>query len=340
MKKQMRSKTKKMPAILALIIAAVLLQAGCGTEEEISDTGFYLDTTCTITLYDINKDEGERLIKKSFDICEKYERLMSKTIKGSDIDRINRAEGSPVSVSPETIKVIKEGMRMGKLSGGKFDITIGRVTELWDFNSDRAEVPADEKIKEAVETVDYRKIQTEGNTITLEDPAAKLDLGGIAKGYIADRITKMLVKNGAEKAIINLGGNVVAIGEKEENTPWNIGVERPYSDRSEVIGVVEAVDNTVVTSGIYERFFEKDGKKYHHILDPETGYPAQSDLEAVTVKGPSGSSMECDAISTVCILIGEKKAKKIIESMDGMEALFINKNNKATPTKGLSFVIQ
>ncbi len=329
-----------MPAILALIIAAVLLQAGCGTEEEISDTGFYLDTTCTITLYDINKDEGERLIKKSFDICEKYERLMSKTIKGSDIDRINRAEGSPVSVSPETIKVIKEGMRMGKLSGGKFDITIGRVTELWDFNSDRAEVPADEKIKEAVETVDYRKIQTEGNTITLEDPAAKLDLGGIAKGYIADRITKMLVKNGAEKAIINLGGNVVAIGEKEENTPWNIGVERPYSDRSEVIGVVEAVDNTVVTSGIYERFFEKDGKKYHHILDPETGYPAQSDLEAVTVKGPSGSSMECDAISTVCILIGEKKAKKIIESMDGMEALFINKNNKATPTKGLSFVIQ
>ncbi|NLF46873.1 MAG: FAD:protein FMN transferase [Clostridiales bacterium] len=340
MKKQMKFKTKKVPVILALIITFVILQAGCGTEEEISDTGFYLDTTCTITLYDINKDEGEKLIKKSFDICKKYEGLMSKTIKGSDIDRINRAEGKAVSASPETIKVIKEGMRMGKLSRGEFDITIGRVTELWDFNSDEAKVPDDEEIKEALETVDYRNIKIEGNNVTLKDPEAKLDLGGIAKGYIADRITKMLVKNGAEKAIINLGGNVVAIGEKEENTPWNIGVERPYSDRSEVIGVVEAVDDSVVTSGIYERFFEKNGKKYHHILDPETGYPAESDLEAVTVTGPLGHSMECDALSTVCILMGEKKAKKIIESMDGMEGLFINKENKATPTKGLSFVIQ
>ena len=316
---------------------AVLLQTGCGREKEVSDTGFYLDTSCTITIYDIEKDRGEKLIKRSFSLCRKYEDLMSKTVKGSDIYRINHAEGEPVEVSSATLRVIKEGIKMGQVSDGRFDITVGRLTDLWDFDSDDPSVPDQPDIDAALKTIDYKQISIKGNKVSLEDPEAEIDLGGIAKGYIADRITGMLTDAGVKQAIINLGGNVAAIGEKSAGTPWKIGVETPYSNRTKIEGYVEAADQTVVTSGIYERYFKVKGKKYHHILDPDTGYPVENDVLAVTVTGKAGSSMKCDGYSTVCLLLGTDRGRKLIEKTPGLEAMFIDKDKDISKTKGMNF---
>lgn len=258
-------------------------------------------------------------------------------MKGSDVYKINSAGGKAVKVSDDTIKVIKLSLEMSKDSGGKFDITVGRITDLWDFKSKHPKVPSDAKLQAAVATVDYKQVKIKGNKVSLGNAETKIDLGAVAKGYIADRITDYLKDEGVEQAIINLGGNVVAIGSKTDQTPWNIGIERPYSDRSEVIGSTPVSDSAVVTSGIYERKFKVNGKLYHHIIDPATGYPVENDVEAVTIVSKAGNSAKCDGFSTVSLLLGTKAGMKFMEKQDGYEALFIDKDNKITKTDGMEF---
>lgn len=337
--KILKSATFKVSVMIVLMVS-MLAMTGCGNKTDVEDTGFYLDTECTVTIYQIDEDEGDELLEQSFDICEKYENMLSKTVKGSDVDKINKAKGKWTEVNDETVEVIKAGLEMSKVSDGAFDITVGRLTDLWDFKAENPKVPADSDVKAAVKTVDYKGVEVDGNKVKLKDKGAKIDLGGIAKGFIADKITELLKGEGVEQAIINLGGNVVTIGEKEEGTPWNIGVERPYSDRSEVIGAVPAADKAVVTSGVYERMFKRNGKLYHHIIDPKTGYPVTSDVEAVTIIGESGTSMECDGYSTICLLLGQEKGMKLIEGDDSKEALFIDKNDNTKQTEGMEFVQQ
>ena len=167
---------------------------------------------------------------------------------------------------------------------------------MWDFSGENPKVPDAEQLKKAVNTVDYRQIQIEGNQVSLKNPKAQVDLGGIAKGYIADRLIEQMKQEGVEQAIISLGGNVAVIGEKAKGVPWNIGIERPYSDRREILGSVGLSDGTIATSGVYERCFEEGGVLYHHVLDPKTGYPVKGELDAVAVKGGEGQSIDCDGI--------------------------------------------
>ena len=187
----------------------------------------------------------------------------------------------------------------------------------------------------------YRNIDIEGNTVRLADPGAAVDLGGVAKGYIADRITDLLEEKGVSSAVINLGGNVAVLGSKEDGSPWNIGIERPYSDRTEVIGSLEAIDATVVTSGTYERKFEENGVLYHHVLDPATGYPAQTDLESVTITAKRGNSAFCDGLSTVCLISGMEKAQALVRELQEkypemeLEAAFIDKDDDMVQTDGM-----
>ena len=152
-------------------------------------------------------------------------------------------------------------------------------------------------------------------------------MGGIAKGYIADRVTELLKENGVEQAIINLGGNVVTIGEKEEGTPWMVGIERPYTDRTEIIGALEVADETVTTSGVYERCFEKNGKMYHHVLNPDTGLPMDTSAEAVTVQGPAGMSAESDAFGTMFLMLGKEASGRILEKYPEFRVAFVNAND-------------
>lgn len=329
--------------LLLTVLAAfvIISQTGCSNKEPVSRTAFYLNTQCEIKIFDMKKGKAEDVLDKAFSEIENYESILSKTVEGSDVYNINNAGGKAVKVTDDTVSVIELGLQMAELSGGRFDITIGEVTDLWNFTGDNPKVPDRASLQAALNHVDYRNIIVDGNTVALRDPKAQLDLGGVAKGYIADRTAEFLEAKGVERAVVNLGGNVVVIGEKAKDTPWNIGVERPYSDRTELIGAVAVKDATLVTSGIYERKFEQDGVLYHHVLDPDTGFPADSDLEAVTIKAAKGNSGFCDGLSTVCLMLGKDKAMNLVKELQGkypkmcLEAAFIDKNNDMVQTEGM-----
>ena len=346
------SRTGNLPVRLFRIIAAVLLtaviiipQTGCGGKEPVSGSEFCLDTSCEITIYDMegmSEDKAAGIIDQAFAEIREYENMLSRTVEGSDVYRINHADGKSTEVSVETLDVIHTGLLMAELSGGKFDITVGALTDLWKFTSDNPSVPEDQEIKKALETVGYENITMKGNEVGLSDSETRIDLGGVAKGYIADKTGEYMEAQGVTKAIINLGGNITAIGEKEEDTPWTIGIERPYSDRSEIVGSIKVSDKTVVTSGIYERQFVEDGVRYHHVLDPQTGYPAETDLEAVTITAVKGNSGFCDSLSTACLILGKEKAHRLVLKLQDeypqmeIEAAFIDKNDNIAQTDGMN----
>ncbi len=321
-----------------LLVLLIITQTGCGekSQEKVSDSGFYLDTECTITVYDIDEKTGSDIISGAFALCKDYEDMLSKTIEGSDVYRINEAGGKAVEVSEDTLELIKTGIEMGKESDGKFDITVGRITDLWDFKAEDPEVPAETDIEEAKATVGYDRIKIDGKKVSVPE-GTKIDLGGIAKGYISYKLAEYLEDNGAEHAIINLGGNVVTVGSKPDGSAWNVGIQDPNGEGQTIIGSTEAAGQSVITSGVYERKFEKNGKVYHHIIDPATGYPVDSDVEGVSLKCDSKDSGRCDAYSTICLLLGSEKGQKFIEDRDGFEAVFYKKDGSVVKTEGFDF---
>lgn len=323
--------------ICILISLFIIPQTGCGNEEPVSKTSYYLDTTCQIDIFGMDEEKASSIIDDAFMVCADYELLLSKTKEGSDIWKINHADGKAVKCDKDTIEVIEKGLYYGDLSDGRFDITIGKVTDLWDFHADEPKVPEKSKVKECLSHVDYRMINIDGDKVSLDDPDAQIDLGGIAKGYICDKVTEFLKDQGVESGIVNLGGNIAVIGQKNGKDDFMVGIEKPFSDRSEVVGAVPAHDKTFVTSGIYERCFEQDGKTYHHILDVKTGYPVDSDIISVSIISDLGESGNCDGLSTLCLTMGVDEATKLINSIDGVEAVFIDKDEKITFTDGANF---
>ena len=374
MKKDFTKSFARKAVLALLIIALIIPQTACmsngqnsAANQGISKTGFYLDTICTVTIYGLEDSDGRLaamsdeelekecylIITDAFKICTKYENMLSKTIETSDIAKINNAAGKAVTVSEETIEVLKKGLTFGELSGGAFDITIGKATDLWDFHDSQETghegsiVPEEEDLKEAVTHVNYKNIVIDGQKVSLTDPETEINLGGIAKGYIADKVAEYLESRGVISAIVDLGGNIVALGGKAsclvtasenvtstENTEdFNVGIRNPLSDKGELLGVVPCKDKTVVTSGTYERYFEKDGVRYHHILDVKTGYPVDTDVLSVTIIADKGSSADCDGLSTACLALGMEKGMELVKSLEGFEAVFVNTDGKAEQTK-------
>ena len=194
-------------------------------------------------------------------------------------------------------------------------------------------------MKEAVSHVDYRNIEIEGNEIRLTDPETEINLGGIAKGYIADKVAEYLESHGVVSAIVDLGGNIVALGGKSaqlvisgDETEFRVGIKNPNAEDGSLLGIVPCKDRTVVTSGTYERYFEKDGVKYHHILDVKTGYPVDRSVLSVTVIAARGSSADCDGLSTACLALGVEKGMALVKSLDGFEAIFVDTDGNVTAT--------
>lgn len=330
-------------ALLTVLAAFIIItHTGCGDDTPLSKSDFCLDTTCQISIYDnIDETEGEEILKIAFAQIRDYENILSKTISDSDIAKINASGGQWTKVYDETVEVIKVANTVSYESGGVFDITIGGVTDLWDFKSENPQIPDDSDIRQALQHVDYTQVTADRGKILLSDTEARIDLGGVAKGYIADKICEFLEEQGISRAIVNLGGNVAVIGEKDEDVPWTVGIERPFTDRTELVGTVKVSDATVVTSGIYERNFEKDGRIYHHILDPKTGYPAETDLDAVTIIAAKGNSGFCDAVSTACLIMGKEKAIEFIGQLQikypdkELEAAFIDNSGNIVQTDGM-----
>ncbi|MEA4817436.1 MAG: FAD:protein FMN transferase [[Clostridium] scindens] len=316
----------KYKRLTALLSASILLLSGCsGLPRERSQTytDTLFDTVISVQIFD---SVDEDVLKGCEKLCKKYDSMFSNKIEDSEISRINSAGGNPVEVSKETIKLIMKGIYYSEMSDGAFDITIAPVSSLWDFKAETPSVPSPEAIAEAVSHVNYENIIIRDNTVKLADPQAGIDLGAIAKGYIADRIKDYLEEEGVRHAMINLGGNVLAMGSKLDGSDYNIGIQKPFDETGEPITSVKISDKSVVTSGIYQRYFKEDGKIYHHILDPNTGYPCENNLYSVTIL--TDSSLTADALSTTCFLLGYDRGMKLINQLDNVDAVFITNDNQ------------
>ena len=323
---------KRFRRVVAFLLTMILFLSGCSLKaaEPIEKTGFYFDTIITIKIYD---SDDTSLLDECFSYCEEFEQTVSRTIETSEIYRINHADGNPVEVSDITLELLQTGIKYGELTNGKFDITVAPLSELWDFKNNTGTLPSEADIAEALSHVDYRNIQIDGNSVTLTDSKAAIDLGGIAKGYMADCLKEYLLSKGVESALINLGGNMLAIGTKPDGSHFNIGIQKPFDKTGTAITSVETEDSSVVSSGVYERYFEVNDRIYHHILDTETGMPYDNGLLSVSILSPE--SVDGDALSTACFALGLEEGMKLIESLEDTEAIFITEDYELHDTRSM-----
>ena len=344
---------KKSLILFLFIIIVIISQTACSVKsglqgeadpDPVAKEGFFFDTVCTISIYnmkDMSEEKAGKIIDSAFKEAEKYEKTFSKQTEGTELWQLNH-DGRK-DVSEDLFKSIETGIRYGDISGGKFDITMGGVLDLWDFhNSQSPSLPSKSDMDKELRTVGYQAIsltkhEDGSGTVTLGKEGQEVDLGGIAKGYICDKISQHLKDKGVKSAIVNLGGNITVIGEKTKDKPFKVGIEKPYSERKEIIGTVDMRNQTVVTSGIYERYVEVNGNKYHHILDPATGWPIDTDVSSVTILSKFGNSMNCDAMSTTALLLGSEKGLQLVEKTPDMEALFQLKDGTRITTSGFKY---
>lgn len=337
---------KKILIVIVTILSFSLIFSACSIDktkintDPLSQTKFFLGTVVTIKLYDNASDE---LFNKIFDKLKEIEEKMTINAEDSEIIKINSNAGKTfVKVSDDTFYVIKKGKYFSKLSNGRFDISIGPIVKLWNIGTENARVPSQSEIDSKIKLVNYNNVvlNESQKSVMLKEKDMILDLGGIAKGYAADVISEILKEYKVKHAIINLGGNVFAYGNKPDGSKWRIGIQNPFSKRGDYIGIVNVENKTIVTSGIYERFFEKDGKHYHHILDPETGYPVKNNLVAVSII--ADKSIDADSLSTSAFALGLEKGLKLIEQLENTDAIFITSDFKVYMTSGLknNFVLK
>lgn len=324
---------KKLSLLLLLLFSSSLLPSCSKNIEPTTVSGFKLNTYISITAY---SEVDRSILDKCLVLCDTYENLFSRTRENSTLSKVNNHE---ITEIPEDVaKLIQYGINYGDLSKGSFDITIGSVSSLWDFTSDNPQIPSSTNITSALAYVNYKNISLQkkpgsDDTYLVSIPEGTIiDLGANAKGYIADRIKDYLLDNGVTSAIINLGGNILCVGDKPNNTGFNVGVKKPFSDSEESLVTLKVTDKSIVSSGTYERCFTKDGQLYHHILNPKTGYPYDSELTSVTII--SDSSVEGDCLSTSCFTLGLEEGLKLIESLDGIEAIFVTSDDQIHYSSG------
>ena len=330
--------------LCAALVCPLILLTGCrhsadtdttAENEPISISSIKLNTAVQITIYD-SRDKS--LLDDCLDLCDKYELIFSRTNKKSELYKLNHRENAPVSgttdtwhISEDLASLLSEGLSVTRESGGAFDIAIAPLTSLWDFTAEAPKVPDAADIRKALPLCSSDGVTIDGQDITLPSDDIQFDVGAIAKGYIADRLKDFLVKKGVNSAIINLGGNVLCIGAKPDGTPFKVGIQKPFADRNETEAVMDITGKSVVSSGIYERCFKQDGKLYHHILDPKTGYPYDNGLISVTII--SDQSVDGDALSTTCFALGLEDGLKFAEKK-GVQAVFITDDYKLHYTDG------
>ncbi len=281
-----------------------------------------LSTVTTIQIYDSTDYD---ILNGCFAIIDKYEKIFSRTLENSEVYRINHSEETVFTISDELKELLLLALSYCSLSDGAFDVSIAPLSSLWDFTDldHKTSAPAASDIQTALALVDYTAVTLDGNTLTFATPGMQLEFGAIAKGYIADKVKEYLLENGVQSAIINLGGNILLIGEKPNGSAFNVGVQKPFEDRDSVlVAISELKDVSMVSSGVYERYFyDENGTFYHHILNPGTGYPVDTELLQVTII--SKTSAMGDALSTTCFALGLEKGMELIHSLPDVYAVFI-----------------
>ncbi|MDL4840490.1 FAD:protein FMN transferase [Aquibacillus rhizosphaerae] len=334
---------KKKRLIWIWCVVGILLVSGCGNtlqgkEEKVlktpfKETAFLMGTVVTVKIYD---KEKESVLKPVFKRIHDLANQINAEESESEIDKVNEKAGvEPVEVSSDIYNLVKAGKQHSTKSNGSFDITIGPLTSLWHIGYEDARKPEQSEIDDVLPLIDYEKVELidQEQTVFLKEKGMRLDLGAIAKGFIADEVVEVLKENGVTTAIIDLGGNIYVMGNNPSGEAWNVGIQDPFSARGEIVGKVRQSNRSVVTSGIYERFLEVDGIKYHHLLNPGDGYPFMNDLAGVSII--SEQSIDGDALSTTVFSKGLVDGLEYLENISGVEAIFISTDKKVYTTSGL-----
>lgn len=320
---------RRFSALVAVILMSLLTACTDGEPPKAEHSFFAMNTYMTFTAYGTNAEtaleDAERLVRE-------VESLWSVTEEESEIYRANHSGGESVEISSETANLVSFALEMAEKTGGALEPTIYPVLTAWGFTTDTKQVPAQGQVDELLPLVDYTQILLAGTSLTVPEQM-ELDLGAVGKGYAADLVTKLLKEHGVESALLSLGGNIQAIGSRPDGSDWRIGIRDPGGDGN--LGVLEISDAAVVTSGGYENYFEDDdGNIYWHIIDPSTGYPARSGLQAVTIIGTEGRL--CDALSTALFVMGEERAEAYWRANGGFDMLLVTDQNEILLTEGIS----
>ena len=320
---------------LLLILSLLVFATGCdkGLQKPVQSEDFALGTIINQEVYGANAQKASAEVSTRI---KELDALWTINSPGGDINKLNSNAGlGYVELNPETISILKDARKISDLSGGAaFDITVAPLVKAWGVGTDNPQVPADDVLKKLLSLVNYQDVLVDEatNSASLRMTGQMVDLGGIAKGYIGDMAVAIYKKNGITSAFANLGGNVVVLGNKPDGTAWKVGIQNPRGENSEIVGVVNVADKAVVTSGDYQRYFLKDGKRYCHIIDPHTGYPIDSGLMSVTII--ASSSTDADGLAKA-IVLGLDKGMDLVKRYGKAEAIFITNDKKIYVTPGL-----
>ncbi len=311
------------------ILCVLFVFSACSFGSEYSDEFFAMDTIMTISAYGKNSRDA---VEKAEQEINRLDGLLSVHSKYSEIYRLNNEKTA--ELSQDSFELVKRSIEISKSTYGAFDITTEPISRLWGFYSDMEnKIPDDSEIKSAISKVGIEHIKTDNNTVTL-DKNTSIDLGGIAKGYASARTAEILKENGITSAIISLGGNVRAVGTKPDGSKWIAGIANP-DDTSKQLGTIAVSDEAVVTSGGYQRCFEENGKIYHHIINPKTGYSAESGLKSVTVV--SDDDTLADALSTALFVMGIDKSTDFYRENNNLfGAVLVTDDNKIYVTENIA----
>lgn len=317
---------------IALLMALLLLFAVAGCQPQpksLQRTDYLLDTVVTLTLYDATEadlDAAFKEIRRLGDLLDAYDPF-------SDLGWMQASAGlKPVTVSAETMELLRFAKEMYEKTGGYLDVTVGPLIDLWGIRNG-GHYPTNDELSAALGLLGMGNLILDeaAGTAYLTRPGMRLDLGALAKGYIADKVKALLLERGVTSGVIDLGRNILLMGEKPGGAAFSIGVQSP-TNAGDLLRVLALKDKSLVTSGTYERYFEHEGQRYHHVLDPFTGFPADQGLSAVTVL--SDSSLWGDALSTACLLLGVEEGTKLIDSIPDAEALFVRTDGTVVTTAG------
>lgn len=330
--------------IIAIIVAQILLvlfiiymvrSGGLpGGPKRLARTEFLMSTVVETIIYTTNVKAGEQALTNASFAAVSLEAILDRHRADSEITAINNLAGKePVSVSADTFKNISLALEVSLLSSGAFDLTVAPLLELWGFGTGNTVVPSEQDLAKVLPLVDYRRVRLaeDGMQVFLENEGMKLDLGGIAKGFIVDRAVEVLQAAGVSSGTVDAGGDIRAIGSKPDGSPWRIGIRHPR-ERRELVAIVDIRNQAIVTSGDYERFFTAEGQRYHHLLDPQTGMPARG-VTSVTIMAPD--AFTADAYSTAVFVMGLERGMALVESLPGVEAIIITEDAQVHLSSGL-----
>lgn len=291
-----------------------------------------MGTLVEISVVEKDKDLAQLAIQNAFNEIQRIEKLMSTHIASSEISKINESAGlKPLPVSSEVYEVIERALYWAEQTNGALDISLAPIQELWGFDGDHPSLPNKDAIKQVLPKVDYRKIQLENQTVFLMETGMRLHLGAIAKGYAVDRAIKILQDSNIHHALINAGGDLKTLGRRADQTTWKIGLQHPRKPES-ILASFSFSEKAVATSGDYQKYFDQDGTRYHHIMNPKTGFPVLGVMSATVV---AETVMDADALSTALFVMGTKKGLALIDNLKSTEGLVMDQDKSIYLSQGM-----